>query len=151
MGRGGRYINNLKTVKSSINWHFWRNRLFLLTKNALLEKGPKKSAWLDHPPLFGQCPKENVFLLMSSLMGNNISNENRKILKVCNDWNSEWTVFIQYLYCSMSAAVGEGKIGRRCLFQRLVYMFLGTRAWAKYVVRDNILRSSLMFNSSFVW
>ena len=37
------YICNLKTVKSSKHWHFWRNRLFLLTKNALLERGPKNS------------------------------------------------------------------------------------------------------------
>ena len=40
------YICNLKTVKSSIHWHFWRNRLFLLTKNALLKRVPKNSLWL---------------------------------------------------------------------------------------------------------
>ena len=35
---------------------------FLLTKNALLEKGPKNSG-MGRPPLpsFGQSPKENVF------------------------------------------------------------------------------------------
>ena len=53
------YICNLKTVKSSIHWHFWRNRLFLLTKNALLENVffsidlfPKMIVWSDaiiHP------------------------------------------------------------------------------------------------------
>ena len=65
-------LNNLKqpkkTIKSAIHWHFWRNRLFLLTKNALLERGPKNSGMGRPPPSFGQCPKENVFfLLMSSL------------------------------------------------------------------------------------
>ena len=41
--------NNLKTVKSSIYWHFWRNRLFLLTKNALLKRGPKNLG-MGRPP-----------------------------------------------------------------------------------------------------
>ena len=42
---------------------------FLLTKNALLEKGPKIRTWVDPPLSFGQCPKENVFFsLMSSLI-----------------------------------------------------------------------------------
>ena len=50
-----------KTFKSSIHWHFWRNRLFLLTKNALLKRGPKNSGMGSPPPSFGQCPKENVF------------------------------------------------------------------------------------------
>ena len=37
-------------------------RLFLLTKNALLKRGPKNSGMgRPPPPLFGQCPKENVF------------------------------------------------------------------------------------------
>ena len=45
--RGGRYINKLKN--SSIHWHFWRNRLFLLAKNALLEKGPTNSG-IVRPP-----------------------------------------------------------------------------------------------------
>ena len=40
---------------------FFRNRLFLLTKKALLERGPKNSGIGRPPPLFGQCPKENVF------------------------------------------------------------------------------------------
>ena len=35
-----------KTVKSSIHWHFWRNRLFLLTKNALLTGDPNnRGVW----------------------------------------------------------------------------------------------------------
>ena len=33
------------------------------------KKGQKIRAWVDPPPTFGQCPKENVFLLlMSSLI-----------------------------------------------------------------------------------
>ena len=47
-----------------------------MTKNALLEKGPKNSGMgrPSPPPSFGQCPKENVFfLLMSSLSPNNDS------------------------------------------------------------------------------
>ena len=37
-------------------------RLFLLTKNALLKRGPKSSGMgRPSPPSFGQCPKENVF------------------------------------------------------------------------------------------
>ena len=39
-----------KAVKSSIHWHFWRNRLFLLTKNALLKRGPKNSGMGRPPP-----------------------------------------------------------------------------------------------------
>ena len=38
--------------------------LFLLTKNALIEKGPKNSDMgRPPPPLFGQYPKENVFFI----------------------------------------------------------------------------------------
>ena len=61
------YICNLKTVKSSIHWHFWRNRLFLLTKHALLKRGPKNSGrGKPPPPSFGQCPKENVFFFIEA-------------------------------------------------------------------------------------
>ena len=41
---------NLLIVKSSIHWHFWRNGLFLLTKNALLKRGPKNSGMGRPPP-----------------------------------------------------------------------------------------------------
>ena len=38
-----------------------------MTKNALLKKGPKNSGMgRPPPPSFGQCPKENVFLLLMS-------------------------------------------------------------------------------------
>ena len=38
-----------------------------MTKNALLKRGPKTSGMgRPPPPLFGQCPKENVFLLLMS-------------------------------------------------------------------------------------
>ena len=66
-----------KTVKSSIHWHFWRNILFLLVKNALLKIGPKISGMgRPPPPSFGQCPKENVFFpLMSSLSSYSLLNQ----------------------------------------------------------------------------
>ena len=59
----------MQPKNSSIHWHFLRNRLFLLTKNALLEKGPKNSGMCRlPPPSFGQCPKENFcFPLRPSL------------------------------------------------------------------------------------
>ena len=34
-----------------------------MTKNTLLEKGPQNSGMGIPPPLFGQCPKENFFLI----------------------------------------------------------------------------------------
>ena len=40
------YVYNLKY--SSNNWQFGRHRLLLLTKNAILEKMPKK--WAGPPP-----------------------------------------------------------------------------------------------------
>ena len=46
--------------------------LFLLTKNTLLKRGPKTSG-MGRPPLsFGQCPKENVFLLLTKNSEGNI-------------------------------------------------------------------------------
>ena len=49
------------TVKSSIHWHFWRNRLFLLTKNALLEKGLKNLGMGRPPPLIQAMPERKRF------------------------------------------------------------------------------------------
>ena len=38
------------------------------------KKGQKIRAWVDPPPTFGQCPKENVFFsLMSSLTSQKLS------------------------------------------------------------------------------
>ena len=58
-------FNNLKqpkkTIKSAIHWHFWRNRLFLLTKNALLERGPKNSGRGSPPPLIRAMPERKRF------------------------------------------------------------------------------------------
>ena len=48
-GWEGRYINNLKTVHNLKKMHCGRNGLLLLAKNALLEKGPKKSG-MGRPP-----------------------------------------------------------------------------------------------------
>ena len=61
------YICNLKTVKSSIHWHFWRNRLFLLTKNALLKRGPKNSGMGRPPPHnSGNARKKTFFFQLRS-------------------------------------------------------------------------------------
>ena len=45
------------TIESAIHWHFWRNRLFLLTKNALLKRGPKKSGMGRPPPIIRAMPE----------------------------------------------------------------------------------------------
>ena len=38
----------------------------ILTKNALLKRGPKNSGMgRPSPPSFGQCPKENVFFQLT--------------------------------------------------------------------------------------
>ena len=37
--------------------------LFLLTKNALLEKGPKIRAWVDPPPHSGNARKKTFFFI----------------------------------------------------------------------------------------
>ena len=42
---------------------------FLLTKNALLKRGPKNLGMgRPPPPSFGQCPKENVFFSLIYLL-----------------------------------------------------------------------------------
>ena len=38
---------------------------FYWPKMHFLKEGQKIWAWVDPPPLFGQCPKENVFFLWS--------------------------------------------------------------------------------------
>ena len=56
---------NYNVYGAFINAPFSGISTFLLTKNALLEKGPKNSGMgRPPPPLFGQCPKENVFFSM---------------------------------------------------------------------------------------
>ena len=48
------------TKKHTISVKFEKKMLFeglILGK----KKGQKIRAWVDPPPLFGQCPKENVF------------------------------------------------------------------------------------------
>ena len=47
------------------HWHFWRNRLFLLTKNALLKRGPKNSGMgRPHcPPHSGNARKKTFFFI----------------------------------------------------------------------------------------
>ena len=47
----------MQPKNSSIHWHFWRNRLFLLTKNALLQKGPKNSGMGRPSPLIRAMPE----------------------------------------------------------------------------------------------
>ena len=47
--------------KKHLKVHFWRNRLFLLTKIALFEKGPKNSGMGRPPPLFGNARKKTFF------------------------------------------------------------------------------------------
>ena len=42
------------------HWHFWRNRLFLLTKNALLKRGPKNLG-MGTPPIIRAIPERKRF------------------------------------------------------------------------------------------
>ena len=56
-GGEGDILTTQKTVKRSIHWHFLRNILLLLTKNALLEKGPKNSGMGRPPPLIRARPE----------------------------------------------------------------------------------------------
>ena len=46
------------------------------------KKGQKIRAWVDPPPSFGQCPKENVFFsLMSSLTTIIVTNKKLQMLQ----------------------------------------------------------------------
>ena len=62
VGRGGRYINNLKKqLKVQYIGIFEEIHSFYWPKMYFLKKGQKIRAWVDPPPSFGQCPKENIF------------------------------------------------------------------------------------------
>ena len=52
-----------KTVKSSIHWHFLRNRLFLLTKMHFQKEGQKIRAWVDPPHHSGNARKKTFFFI----------------------------------------------------------------------------------------
>ena len=60
VSRGGRYLNNLKKSSSKLKT-FARKRLLLLTKNALLEKGPKKLASSAPPLIIEAMPKRKHY------------------------------------------------------------------------------------------
>ena len=47
------------------------------------KKGQKIRAWVDPPPTFGQCPKENVFFLLMSSLRRAIKSDFWKNLGFC--------------------------------------------------------------------
>ena len=115
-----------------IHWHFWRNRLFLLTKNALLKRGPKNSGMGRLPlPSFGQCPKENVFLLlMSSLTWSSPNSPSHIVLMlvvVQQIWSQFWISELKR--CESRAGRRISKFCRRkeCQFRlearRIIQLF----------------------------
>ena len=52
-----------KQLKVQYNGIFEEKKLFLLTKNALLERGPKIRAWVDPPPYSGNARKKTFFFI----------------------------------------------------------------------------------------
>ena len=112
------YIKPKKTAYSSNYYHFGRNWLLLLAKNALLENMPKNWAGTPHPysgnarmhwKVYSNWRTKNFWLRFSLKLTRDGILENRKQGKIWQFWTLHLTCFLYYPW---SEACRRGEVSQ---------------------------------------